>query len=644
MILFQTAGLCFSLAATAATPSPQTRPFVVEVVDDVTGRGVPLVELRTTNLVRYVTDSAGIAAMEEPGMEGQETFFFVSSPGYEVPADGFGYRGARLKVKAGETVRVPIHRLNIAERLYRITGEGIYRDSFLAGRPVPPGQPLLNAQVVGQDTVDNAIYQGKPFWIWGDTSRLSYPLGNFHTTAATSLLPGRGGSDPGQGVALTYFRREDGFTREMTPFSDRGPTWISGLTTLNEGGRERLFCVYANVRQDMSVMSQGLGRFNDDLGRFEKAAEFPMDSPIQPRGHVFKARRNETEYLYYAFPYPLVRVKADPAALRDPARYEAFTPLRAGSRFDPARVEATKLDRDASGRLLYAWKRNASPIGPDEQERLIRAGLMKPDEALLQLKDPDTGETVYAHGGSVYWNAYRKRWVMIASQRGGSTSNLGEVWYAEADTPVGPWNYARKVLTHNKYSFYNPKQDPFFDEEGGRRIYFEGTYAFTFSGSEETATPRYDYNQMMYRLDLADPRLALPEPARNLPWSAGTTPSGRAEFCAPDRMGPGLIPVYWRKEGSGPGRLAAGAPGVAPDSRAKILFYALPANAEKPSPVTLPLYEWTRESDGERFYSTDPDAGRAGYRREPQPVCRVWRNPCPADLSGEETTPDKPDK
>ncbi len=41
---------------------------------------------------------------------------------------------------------------------------------------------------------------------------------------------------------------------------------------------------------------------------------------------------------------------------------------------------------------------------------------------------------------------------------------------------------------------------------GGRLIYFEGTYTQTFSGNP-VATPRYDYNQIMYRLDLADPRL-----------------------------------------------------------------------------------------------------------------------------------------
>src|SRR5258706_10684322 len=88
---------------------------------------------------------------------------------------------------------------------------------------------------------------------------------------------------------------------------------------------------------------------------------------------------------------------------------------------------------------------------------------------------------------------------------------LGECCYAEADTPLGPWVYARKVVTHDRYSFYNPKQHPMFDQDRGRRIFFEGTYTHTFSGNNEQ-TPRYDYNQIMYQLDLTDPRLALPVP------------------------------------------------------------------------------------------------------------------------------------
>jgi hypothetical protein len=46
----------------------------------------------------------------------------------------------------------------------------------------------------------------------------------------------------------------------------------------------------------------------------------------------------------------------------------------------------------------------------------------------------------------------------------------------------------------------------FLDAEGGRVIYFEGTYSLEFSGNP-LAPARYDYNQIMYRLDLGDQRL-----------------------------------------------------------------------------------------------------------------------------------------
>ena len=97
---------------------------------------------------------------------------------------------------------------------------------------------------------------------------------------------------------------------------------------------------------------------------------------------------------------------------------------------------------------------------------------------------------------------------MIFTEIGGR-SYLGEVWYAAAPELTGPWKQATRIVTHDRYSFYNPKQHPMFDEDGGRVIYFEGTYTHTFSGNPER-TPRYDYNQIMYRLDLSDPRLPAP--------------------------------------------------------------------------------------------------------------------------------------
>src|SRR5437879_5851875 len=73
--------------------------FTIAVVDNQTGRGVPLVELRTVHNVRYYTDSNGVVAFHEPGLMGKTVFFHVQSHGYEFPKDGFGFRGKALEVK-----------------------------------------------------------------------------------------------------------------------------------------------------------------------------------------------------------------------------------------------------------------------------------------------------------------------------------------------------------------------------------------------------------------------------------------------------------------------------------------------------------------------------------------------------------------
>src|SRR5690606_13779360 len=91
------------------------------------------------------------------------------------------------------------------------------------------------------------------------------------------------------------------------------------------------------------------------------------------------------------------------------------------------------------------------------------------------------------------------------------SSMLGELWYLESQKPEGPWVYAQKVLTHDKYTYYNPYIHRWGESEPRDELYFEGTYTKTFS-TEEVQTPRYDYNQIMYKLDMNDLRLVLPEP------------------------------------------------------------------------------------------------------------------------------------
>jgi hypothetical protein len=500
---------CLLFVCLAAQHEPNASEFFrITVVDAETGRGVPLVELTTTNQIRHVTDSNGVIAFFEPGLMDQKVFFQVSSHGYEFPADGFGFRGKTLDVRPGTSATLEIKRLNIAQRLYRVTGAGIYRDSLLAGLDSPIDQPLLDAQVLGSDSVVNTVYRGRLHWFWGDTLRPSYPLGNFHVPGAVSRLPADGGLDPTVGVNLNYFTDADGFAKPTCQMPGEGPTWIDGLIVLKDNdGSERMFAAYLKVKGQLDVYARGLAEFDDERREFRQFADFDMRSPVFPSGHPFLHAVDGIEYVYFAEPAPHVRAKADAASLRDLTRYEAFTCLVAGSRLSKDATGTAQLDRTANGALQWAWKRDTPVVTPQLQRELLQAGRLKPGEVMVDLEDPESGEHAVAHRGSVYWSAFRRRWIMIATESGG-TSPLGEVWYSEADAPEGPWRHARKVLTHDRYSFYNPKQHPYFDQEGGRIIYFEGTYTHTFSGND-AQTPRYDYNQIMYQLDLADERLKL---------------------------------------------------------------------------------------------------------------------------------------
>jgi hypothetical protein len=442
------------LLALAAGPPAPCPGFVLKVVDEATGRGVPLVTLKLVDGSHLVTDSGGVAVFDEPGMMGREVYFEASSPGYVHAPDGFGMRGRVFKAVPGGSAVLRLKREQLAERLYRVTGAGIYRDSFLAARAYPIRQPLLNADVTGSDSVLMTEYRGKLFWLWGDTNRPRYPLGNFHVSGAVSQPPTRGGLPASVGIDLEYFTGRDGFAAEMCRMPGDGPTWATSLFVA-EG---RLIASYVKVKPPLTPYRRGLAAFDDRKQRFVPHSSFPMESALHPTGH---ALRHEGHF-YFCTPFPTVRVKADLKSIADPEAYEGLT---------------------AEG-----WKRGAAPIRPTLQGRA-------------------TAKKVEAHSGSVAYNPFRRKWILITVEKGGKASFLGEVWYAESEALEGPWSEAVQVATHPRYDFYNPRLHPELQEKGGRHVFFEGTFTNTFSGNP-VKVPRYDYNQILYRLDLADPRLS----------------------------------------------------------------------------------------------------------------------------------------
>ncbi|MDE2643124.1 MAG: hypothetical protein OSB55_10275 [Verrucomicrobiota bacterium] len=609
--------LGLQLCALGQAELPPSALFAIRVVDAETGRGVPMVELETVNHLRFYTDSNGTVAFREPGLMGRQIFFHVRSHGYEYPKDSFGYRGVRLKTTPGTEAVLKLKRLNIAERLYRVTGAGIYRDNRLLGRSAPIEQPLLNGMVFGSDSVVTAVYRGKLHWFWGDTNRPSYPLGNFHVPFATSLLPGQGGLDPGLGVNLTYAVGKNGFAKEAAKMPGKGPTWIDGLVVLpDKNQRPRLLAQYVKIKSPLTVYERGVVQFDDERQQFGHRATFPKDAPLYPHGHPFlHGAADGQEYVYFAGGMPLVRVRASLVSYLDPSQYETYTFLPAGSGSD--------VQRNPDGSLKFEWRGGQPKLDLKQVNKLIAEKRIRAGESPVHLIDIETGKPVLTQQGSVYWNEHRQRWVMVISQSFGS-SMLGEIWFAEASRPEGPWVYARKIVTHDDYSFYNPKQHPYFAKDGGRTLFFEATYTSTFSGNKHP-TPLYDYNQVMYRLELDDPRLNLPVPVYERPGDAGSTWStvrhGNAapRFFALLKPAVGTIPIGWDEKTGRLVRLA---------KAADALFHAAADPSALGRDYLVPLHEWTRANQAQTIYSHDdrPPSDEK-WQRSKEPLCHVWPLP-----------------
>ena len=222
--------------------------FMITVLDKDTRRGVPLVELKTTNGQRFYTDSQGRIAFYEPDLMNQKITFSVFSHGYECPPDLPGNSGISLTAIPGASSSVDITRVNIAERLYRITGQGIYAESAKLGLPIPIRHQALNGKVLGQDTFIETQYKEKLYWFWGDTEGPAQFNGK--ASGATSELPTQGGLDPSVGVELSYFVDSSGFCKPICPFG--GPTlvWIQWLVTLRDNNGEHLYALYKCINRD----------------------------------------------------------------------------------------------------------------------------------------------------------------------------------------------------------------------------------------------------------------------------------------------------------------------------------------------------------------------------------------------------------
>jgi hypothetical protein len=444
--------LPFLLLITVANAST---PCKIVVVDQENGWPVPMVELTTVGNQTLITDNAGVVAFDLPEYMNTETWLGVFSHGYEVPADGFGNRGVRFTPKPGGSLTIKIERKQIAKRLGRLTGAGIFSESQKLGE-FPDWQ---ETGVVGTDTVQTAAYQGKLYWLWGDTNLPHYPLGIFHTSAATTSINPLISLKPPTGIRYEYFRKDDGAPRSVAKMPGDGPTWVSGFIALpDHKGKEHLVASYAKIRGFLEAYEYGLIEWNDETENFDHLLTFwkkkdgeKLPPKPYPDGHpLIWKDSNDQSWLYFY----------GPSNFKCPATYEAW--------------------KDRS-----QWQTVKNPT---------------------TFKAVD-GSEVVAASAAVAWNGHRQKWIMILQQKFGATSAFGEVWYLEGDSPEGPWGPAVKILAHQNYTFYNVQIDWQLTPSDSPVLLFEGTYTRTFSNESRPKTPRYDYNQVLYRLDLHDPAL-----------------------------------------------------------------------------------------------------------------------------------------
>ncbi|WCJ58566.1 hypothetical protein NXS98_12650 [Fontisphaera persica] len=441
--------LAGELSALAAAPCR------LEIVEEGTGWPVPLVELRTTHNVRFVSDNAGVIAFDLPELMGRETWFDVVGHGYERPKDGFGYRGVRLTPEPGKTLRIEVQRTIIARRLGRLTGAGLFAESQKTGRELD----WAESGVLGCDSVQNAVHQGRLYWLWGDTTLAHYPLGIFHMTGATTPIPALTNFTPPLRLQFEHFRDGQGRVKGLAPMPGSGPTWLTGLASLPaRDGSAKLVASYSKIRNHLEAYEWGLCVWNEANAQFErrqvlwtKSEKSPRPPPL-PQGHPVLWRDEQgAEWVLFGDPFP---------RLRCPATFEGW--------------------QDTN-----TWKEILPPA------HLVSAA---------------DGKTVKPHTGSIAWHPWRKRWVTVFMEAFGKPSAFGELWYAEAASPFGPWGPAVKVLTHENYTFYNPRLHIEFTPPDSPILIFEGTYTAEFADKPQV-TPRHNYNQVLYRLDLDDPRL-----------------------------------------------------------------------------------------------------------------------------------------
>lgn len=466
----------FTICLLANTFACAASPFGIQVLDDSTGQPIPMVALETVHGLRFLTDSSGLVAFDEPGLLQRRVFFTVTSPGYTFPKDNYGFAGLSLDTIPGSVTTIKMVRTNIAERLYRVTGQGIYRDTTLLGKDAPLSRPNLNGGVLAQGDVQVALFQNKLLWVWSDTKRPTHPLANVRGTAALSEPPGINGDAPAVSILFNYLTNDRDEPQPILAGKEAGSVRFEGMVAVKDiVGAEHVLAHYARSDTDHKLIEHGIAEWNAQLHEFERLIILGEEYVWQfPQGQAVRVKDQTGERVYFASPFCHVRV---------PARYEAM--------LSPGSYESLSFNDDKGD---VVWQKKEPPMTRELEDRWATKRWIQRSAERIQLESAATHKKINPTSSSIHWNAYRKAFLLICAD------STGDVWYAESRQVDGPWRNAVLIATHGEHAFTSVVHHDLFDQKDGQVILFQGVV-------NDASATRYHGNALMYRLDLADARL-----------------------------------------------------------------------------------------------------------------------------------------
>ncbi len=502
--------------------------FGIRIVDRETHEGVPLVQLRTSNYVVNYTDSQGYVAFLESGMMNRDVWFSIMTDGYTFsegrvcqpstfhPCDS----GMKLHTTPGKIVTLYVDRTQLAERVFRLTGQGLYRDSLLLNVPAPIDDASTDTNLItGQDTLMPIKYKGLNYWFFGDTvcasdAREEGCNGHgLHTVAAVS------NDQFNQAPLLQYLTMNiEGiqWPKPVTPIGDlKMNTWTGAPFVIDVGTpHEIMYAFYFkpySLSDNPSPDKTGLVKWNDEKQEFELLTEWPVHNDLEwmKNGHQvtsFAPLDGNDGYIYISGSFVLTRVPKN--KITDFSAWEAYTPLLSGSNMNHPIM-------DPKG---WGWKKGAPVFQQSDETTLISKGIMSASQARMQVVDSVTNQPIIVDSGVVHWNAYLKKYILLFGN--------AQLYIAMSDNMMGPWNKAVKIVQHDasRSQCYNSTQIAALSDATERYVYIACTYTAMWTNDAPPSdtpnvwstclfgqnahlncapvVPRYEYNNLIYRLDL----------------------------------------------------------------------------------------------------------------------------------------------